>query len=190
MPFDELLPGLRSGDANAIRALIKERGAELLAHAEILADGNRERARKLTAEAFRAAIAHLAAFPDETMDSPDKLLDRCLLEAARRDVLSEVSANEAPPAKAEEKTVPVPPWNEATLREKPPEAAPAPSAQKAPEKMKPPRRALNSTVAIVLLSLCVLAVLWLIAGILMSMGWLPALDLGYGWFNEALFPLF
>ncbi len=41
-----------------------------------------------------------------------------------------------------------------------------------------------------LLIVCILILGWAIIGILMDIGWLPYLDLGYGWFNETVYPLF
>lgn len=41
-----------------------------------------------------------------------------------------------------------------------------------------------------LLVLFLLILLWVVAGIFMDLGFLPQLDLGYGWFNVHIFPLF
>ena len=41
-----------------------------------------------------------------------------------------------------------------------------------------------------LLIICILILGWAIVGILMDIGWIPYLDLGYSWFNETIYPLF
>ncbi len=41
-----------------------------------------------------------------------------------------------------------------------------------------------------LLVLFLLLFFWVLAGIAMDLGWLPSFNLGYGWFNEHIFPLF
>jgi len=41
-----------------------------------------------------------------------------------------------------------------------------------------------------LLILFILILLWVVAGILMDFGFIPQFDLGYGWFNVHIFPLF
>jgi predicted nucleic acid-binding Zn ribbon protein len=42
----------------------------------------------------------------------------------------------------------------------------------------------------VLSILILLLLLWVLAGVLMASGYLPAIDLGYGWFSRTVFPLF
>ena len=41
-----------------------------------------------------------------------------------------------------------------------------------------------------LLVLLLLVLLWVLAGVLMGLGYLPKLGLGYGWFNTNVFPFF
>ena len=43
---------------------------------------------------------------------------------------------------------------------------------------------------VVLLILVSLLLVWVVAGIAMTMRWLPAYDLGYSWFNQHVFKLF
>lgn len=43
---------------------------------------------------------------------------------------------------------------------------------------------------ILLLLVVILALLWALAGMLMGLGWVPVLDLGYGWFNANIYPFF
>lgn len=44
--------------------------------------------------------------------------------------------------------------------------------------------------AIAVLSVCAAAMLWVIAGLLMDMGFIPEADLGYAWFNANVTPWF
>ena len=41
-----------------------------------------------------------------------------------------------------------------------------------------------------LLIVCIMILGWAIVGILMDIGWIPYMDLGYSWFNETIYPLF
>lgn len=51
-------------------------------------------------------------------------------------------------------------------------------------------RARRQRTVFALLCLAAAGALWMNAGILMSMGWLPYADIGYTWFNETFFTLF
>ena len=53
-----------------------------------------------------------------------------------------------------------------------------------------PRMGAGRVAAAVLVALFLLVFLWALAGILMSLGVLPAADLGYGWFDRVVFRLF
>ena len=52
------------------------------------------------------------------------------------------------------------------------------------------KRSANHAVSIVLLILVSLLLLWMVAGVAMTMKWLPPYDLGYQWFNTHVFKLF
>ena len=66
-------------------------------------------------------------------------------------------------------------------------------AEQRPEKRKQKKKkksgSVGLTIGIVLLILGILAVLWIIAGLLMDMHVLPELDLGYSWFDTHIAPL-
>ena len=49
---------------------------------------------------------------------------------------------------------------------------------------------LGRTAAVILLSIGILLMLWIIAGLLMDMELLPYVDLGYAWFNRQIAPWF
>ena len=54
---------------------------------------------------------------------------------------------------------------------------------------KPAKRSSGGLVTVFLL-LCIAAVLWVIAGLLMDMNLIPAVDLGYAWFNANITQMF
>lgn len=54
---------------------------------------------------------------------------------------------------------------------------------------KPAKRGSGGLVTVFLL-LCIAAVLWVIAGLLMDMNLIPAVDLGYAWFNANITQMF
>lgn len=78
--------------------------------------------------------------------------------------------------------VPEPPLERAKARYRFAETPPAPPAQEH-------RRGGQIAGAILLALLCLL-LLWALAGMMMSLGWIPRLDLGYSWFDQTVFFLF
>lgn len=78
--------------------------------------------------------------------------------------------------------VPEPPLERAKARYRFAETPPAPPAQEH-------RRGGQIAGAILLALLCLL-LLWALAGMMMSLGWIPRLDLGYSWFDQTVFCLF
>lgn len=78
-----------------------------------------------------------------------------------------------------------------------------PEAGKAPVHAEPPAReteetppareerlSFGSILLIAILVLCVFAAVWVVTGLMMSVGLIPKLDLGYSAFNTGVFPLF
>lgn len=61
-----------------------------------------------------------------------------------------------------------------------------------PEEKKAPERSgsFGFTLGVTILVIGILAALWVIIGLMMDMGILPELDLGYSWFNANLAPWF
>lgn len=175
MEINALINGIRGGDEDAVRELIRSRGADVLAHATALCDGDRPAARAVTTEAFRNAVAHIRAFPEETFDETALCarIDAELLEAARTyggrsvgEIVSGQGWQSLRPQQAEE----VPP-------------KPAPADRRR-------RKKTRLMLAFILLLPCAVAALWLFYGIIASMGWLPYADLGYTWFNRTVFQIF
>ncbi|MEA4869197.1 hypothetical protein SDC9_120260 [bioreactor metagenome] len=69
------------------------------------------------------------------------------------------------------------------------------SKKKKPEKIKPakaekPDRGSSRGSTVILLIIVSLMLLWVVAGVAMSIGLLPLYDLGYSWFNANVFRLF
>ena len=58
------------------------------------------------------------------------------------------------------------------------------------QKKEKPRAKGSHGFSIVLLILVSLLLLWVVAGVAMTMQWIPAYDLGYSWFNLHVFKLF
>ncbi len=86
-----------------------------------------------------------------------------------------VPAPEQPAAPAADATIP---------------AEPDPAAQPAPKARRGKGARLRDVIVTVLICVLFACFLWVLAGILMDSGVLPVLDLGYSWFNGAVYPLF
>ena len=69
------------------------------------------------------------------------------------------------------------------------ETAPPAQRQSLPDPVIRKHR-LDRTAAVILLSIGILLMLWIIAGLLMDMELLPYVDLGYAWFNRQIAPWF
>ena len=78
--------------------------------------------------------------------------------------------------------VPEPPLERAKARYRFVETPPAPPARE--------HRRGGQIAGAVLLALLCLLLLWALAGMMMSLGWIPRLDLGYSWFDQTVFCLF
>ena len=51
------------------------------------------------------------------------------------------------------------------------------------------KRRSRALLCLLFTALCLL-LLWALAGMMMSLGWIPRLDLGYSWFDQTVFCLF
>lgn len=87
-------------------------------------------------------------------------------------------AGKAPASQPE--TPPVPPGSDPVLQ---PEETPDSEAGEE-------RLSFGSILLIAILVLCVFAAVWVVTGLMMSVGLIPKLDLGYSAFNTGVFPLF
>ncbi len=106
----------------------------------------------------------------------------------QEDMVSESSSPEEIFREASSQAAPVPDSIYTRLNQR---EFPSPNLREsfAEQEIYPRRRGLSAFL-IFLLILLSLLFLWAIVGILMDMGWIPAYDLGYSWFNENVFPLF
>ncbi|HWQ58293.1 MAG TPA: hypothetical protein VN540_04665 [Clostridia bacterium] len=173
MDTNALIKGIRGRDEEAVRELIRARGTALFTHAMALCEWDKPLARTLVSETFRNAIAHMRAFPEERLDDARlaNLLDAELVEAVHRHCIRSASGGLTNDAVV-------------TLRSKRSRIKPTERARPKTEK-----RAIIAfqTVALIILAI---AALWLMCGILMSMGWMPYVDLGYTWFNRTVLEVF
>ena len=62
--------------------------------------------------------------------------------------------------------------------------------QAAAEPASEPQHRGGSVAGILLIALLFLLLLWVLSGMMMSLGWIPRLDLGYTWFDRTVFCLF
>jgi len=205
--MDTLIKNLQAGDRAALRELFAIKGfgvyKSALEHAE-----DREAAKQATREVFLETFRLLIDNKEKKL--VESALDALLFERTKyycgvfndlgqiqRELFGDPAL--APPPR------PADPFagdrQEEPFDEAPQESHAAPVAEpEAPQprrkrKQKPPKttrrkRGFFYGLSISLLSLCVLLFIWFIAGIVMEIGYLPNLDLGYTWFNRVLFPLF
>lgn len=97
---------------------------------------------------------------------------------AREEPATLPAHGEAPAAQPE--TPPVPPGSDPVLQ---PEETP--DSEDGEERLS-----FGSILLIAILVLCVFAAVWVVTGLMMSVGLIPKLDLGYSAFNTGVFPLF
>lgn len=218
MNATDLLTRLKCNDDEAFRQLLLAYGKGIY-HRLYARSGNREAAKQALKTAFTEFYAALSRVdssdPLEAMlytraeKAQDELLchshERVFNEVLNSAPLPEPGARPAAPPPAPHPTLPPLPKKESVG---PPPSGPEPFFQaKAdapdpwalpgasaplPEAEPHPRRRCSpgTVAAIVFLSLGVAAALWVIAGLLMSFGLLPELDLGYAWFNANVIPWF
>lgn len=173
MDIDALTEKIKTGDDNAIREMILSRGTEVFRHAMALCGADKTAARAVTAEAFRGVVAYIRAFPEEKMDEQafSARIDSELLEAVMRQGEQTVAG---------------------IISEDHAQASSSLNGQEAPRQPAYARKKkrLPFALEILLLWLCIGLSLWLLYGILASMGFVPYMDLGYTWFNRNLFQVF
>ena len=99
-----------------------------------------------------------------------------------------------PPAREEPETLPAHGEAPATQPETPPvlpESDPVLQPEETPDSAAGEEHlSFGNILLIAILVLCVFAALWVVTGLMMSVGLIPKLDLGYSAFNAGVFPLF
>ncbi len=218
MQWEDVVNRVRSGDRSAVRELVATYGERVYARAYAKTK-DASLAKEATRKAFSAAISEIKRDPSADGWSLwlDVLTERSIEESAEinaavKSIGSELEQelfSAEPSERAPLEPSPEPPRQqspEPQQQPKSPQAA-APVRQKpaqtgkpvrpAPRKAYPPveeafdeePRARGGFSMVLFILLCAL-LLWVIAGIGMSMGWLPKYDLGFTWFNEHVFKLF
>ena len=193
----ELLYGLQAHDDEAFRTIARTYGKSV--YERLLArSGN----QKLAKQALKTALTELYSAVSAT-DSRDPIEALLYAEAERAQAAMQQNACDVlleetlrPIARARGKGEPlqepdmlaagfgtVQPCIEATR------TAPPAQRQPLPDPVIRKHR-LGRTAAAILLSIGILLMLWIIAGLLMDMELLPYVDLGYAWFNRQIAPWF
>lgn len=188
MISDALQERIHCGDRDAFRALYSEYSRDVyLTACEVLKD--EALARAVVKQVFLRIYRELldASGPINTDERIDELtneeirVQRIVAGDTGSDVLKTVHT----PRRIERRSEPTDTDAFTRLKERYAENLPAIEIPK-----KQPYHGGMLAVSIVLLVLFLLLLLWIVAGFLMSMDILPAIDLGYSWFNEAILPLF
>lgn len=138
----------------------------------------------------------LASFPEQPLPpETQRLLEP--VPPVPEPVASPPPKEEVPPAAPPKE--PPPPQPEASPVEEPPVSSPVKQRESAPEPLPPlqktseepaPRKKWWSWLLLGALILVLIGLVWAIAGVCMTVGWLPKVDLGYSWFNAHIWPIF
>lgn len=213
MNSHELQRKIRGGDRDAFRALYAACGQGVYTRAQA-ALGDADAARDAVKQVFLNLHNEILA-SGQPLDIDARLVDLLDGEVRMRRVLAGdfTAADDARPAPPPpEAPVQSAPATEAPAPEKPPRPAPDPFSEAEPyrppleraqaymqadaagarqkkQKERPSRTRGNAFIT-VLIVIFLLLFLWVLAGILMDFKILPRIDLGFRWFNEAIFPLF
>lgn len=186
MDIIDVLQRMSRNDTGAFRELMQAYGPKVYL-ALLDRSGDRELALAATKRAFIDLYAELNAQPG--CDPAERLLTLRALAEQDRALESERRAIAEDILRGRETKLPA-------RRSAPLAAAPAPERRETPiapeneEKADPPepegrkkRGGAGRIVAAAVLSLGIAAALWTIAGLLMSMNFIPEVPLGYAWFN-------
>ncbi len=215
MNLSDLAPRIRRGDRDAITRLVAAYGAPLYRQA-LQKTGDPALSREAALQTLRRFIAALQANADA--DGYALCLDVLGAQAIEscQSQRSELSPSEEElQAKLFDAPAPAPMPRRTVAKPMQRPAQPTPvqrtaPAQPVPKQPAPKRRAAKprpaadaptelfegagkqkgGALAVVLLLLVTLFLLWAIAGVAMSLNWLPNIDLGYEWFNSSIYRLF
>lgn len=218
MQWENVISRVRSGDRSAVRELVATYGERVYARAYAKTK-DASLAKEATRKAFSAAISEIKRDPSADGWSLwlDVLTERSIEESAEisaavKSIGSELERelfSAAPSERAPLVPTPEPsrqPSPEPSRQPKSPQAD-SPLQQNPAQTREPVRPAPRKTprpiaetfdeaprshggFSVVLFILLCALLLWVVAGIGMSMGWLPKYDLGFTWFNEHVFKLF
>lgn len=204
MVTNDLQKRIRGGEREAFRSVYAKFGRGVY-FAALDALRNEEAARAVVKKVFLTLHSELMS-TDDDLDIPPRIKALTQNELLLLQVLGSPSGQEAAaavgeqarataadeplaapepiPADAGEKTLPVdlPPLERTRAYMRADGAENGAGA-------KPTRRKKHGFLTF-LLVVFLLALLWVLAGVLMGLGYVPQLDLGYNWFNMNVFPFF
>ena len=215
MDLEELVRRIRFGDKTAIRDLISIYGNSVYARA-LERTQDKELAREAARQTFGQFVSVVQSQPDEDGWSLwfGDLIERNITAYAQvgsdmsvieseleRELYDTPEPAAAPPARPVQNAAPQPPA--APQRPVPEELPPLDKASRSSGRsgrdetfdeayaaVRKPKRKRSHPVTVVLLIIVCLLLLWVVAGVAMTMKWIPFYDLGYGWFNAHIFQLF
>ncbi|MDO4571751.1 MAG: hypothetical protein Q4C13_00155 [Clostridia bacterium] len=213
MELNEIMRRIRLGDREALKSLIARYGGGVYQRA-LSKTGDRALAKEITQKTFAQLVLSLQQSEDsdgwqlwlDTLASKhiDALaraksdmsyvraeLENELFEPAPAPAMRQPYAPEPRPARRQ----PYAPERRSAPAGSPPRRHPDPRPQPRSaggEEFEPEKRrgGAGYGFGIFCLVLLCLGLFWMALGICMNMGFLPARDLGYAWFNTHIFPMF
>lgn len=215
MRLGELVDRIRRGDRAALNEVIRVYGADLYQRA-LAATQDKTIAQQVTRQMVTEFVDTIKRHPE--LDGWDLWLSALAnrhLEARRsaqrevqrlgdeleRDLLAAevptyTGSGRQPRAAAESAAPPrvyaqphSPAESGARAQAHPP-AEPGAQAQARPEHEQKKRGGAGRVLLTIFFSVLCAALLWLVLGMTMRLGWLPPVDLGYAWFNQHIYLLF
>ena len=203
MELEELVRRIRFGDKTAIKDLISIYGNSVYARA-FERTQDKELAREAARQTFGQFVSIVQQQPDEDGWSLwfGDLIERNI--SAYAQVGSDMSVIENELEK-ELYGEPVPPAAPVPISAPAPEPAPDKASRSSGRSKRDevydeayalrktkakPKRSGSHTATVILLVIVCLLLLWVVAGVAMTMKWIPYFDLGYSWFNTHIFQLF
>jgi hypothetical protein len=211
MQLEELVRRIRRGDKEAVKELVSAYGNSVYQRAY-----ERTRDKELAREAARQTFGQFVAIVQQQPEDDGwslwfgDLIERNIATYTQistdmrtieseldSEILSPVSAKSAPPAPGKpefaSKSAPDSDLDQPEPRPRGKGGAETNVREEIfdePYQKKEKRRSGGHGFSVVLLILVSLILLWVVAGVAMTMRWIPAFDLGYSWFNLHVFKLF
>lgn len=184
---------IRAGDKDALRELIAAYGAGVYERA-YQSTKDAALAKEATRRTFQRFVSILQANPSE--DGFVLLLDMIAgqnideyqkLSSTMRDIAGDIEQTcfDAPVQPTDPPSAPAAqqPFRPVTERK-------AGESNADVERIFREKKPRSSALPVILLVVLSLLLLWLVLGVMMSLKWIPVLDMGYRWFNAHVFPFF
>ena len=209
MQLSDLVRRIRSGEKEAVKELVAAYGSAVYQRA-YERTGEKELAREAARQTFGQFVAIVQQQPEDDgwslwfgdliernistyaqisadMRTIETALDHELVAAPAEPAMPAEPPPAAPPAAA----APAQKRAEQRPRKSAPSRKPGPQDEIFDEPYREKSRGGSGhAFTVVLLILVSLLLLWVVAGVAMTMQWVPYYDLGYSWFNQAVFKLF